>query len=161
MDEQLDQLFARGIDPGGEDETAAEDPVDWPDRDAVRAYGRRVDARIEAALERLSRDDDRPLLADLAVPTCIEHELMHHETLGYLLHALAPEHKRPPRDLPPPIVVSSMAADDAAVALTLRLAMDLTSRSRGPARRIDSRTASSSPPGAPNARWWRRFFGPP
>ena len=36
-----------------------------------------------------------------------------------------------PRDLPPPIVVSSMAADDAAVALTLRLAMDLTSRSRG------------------------------
>ena len=38
-----------------------------------------------------------------------------------------------PRDLPPPIVVSSMAADDAAIALTLRLAMDLTGRSRGPA----------------------------
>jgi capsular polysaccharide biosynthesis protein len=58
-----------------------------------------------------------------------------------------------PRDLPPPIVVSSMAADDAAVALTLRLAMDLTSRSRGPARRIDS--PDDGPNDSPRRRRWR------
>jgi capsular polysaccharide biosynthesis protein len=57
-----------------------------------------------------------------------------------------------PRDLPPPIVVSSMAADDAAIALTLRLAMDLTSRSRGPARRIDS---PDDPNESPRRRRWR------
>jgi capsular polysaccharide biosynthesis protein len=58
-----------------------------------------------------------------------------------------------PRDLPPPIVVSSMAADDAAIALTLRLAMDLTSRSRGPARRIDS--PEDGPTESPRRRRWR------
>jgi hypothetical protein len=58
-----------------------------------------------------------------------------------------------PRDLPPPFVVSSMAADDAAIALTLRLAMDLTSRSRGPARRIDS--PDDGPNESPRRRRWR------
>ena len=58
-----------------------------------------------------------------------------------------------PRDLPPPIVVSSMAADDAAIALTLRLAMDLTSRSRGPARRMDD--ADDATTESPRRRRWR------
>ena len=58
-----------------------------------------------------------------------------------------------PRDLPPPIVVSSMAADKAAIALTLRLAMDLTSRSRGPARRIDA--PDDGPTESPRRRRWR------
>jgi hypothetical protein len=44
-----------------------------------------------------------------------------------------------------------MAADDAAVALTLRLAMDLTGRSRGVARRVDDDATAESP----RRRRWR------
>src|SRR5512141_2583879 len=77
----LDALFDRGIDPPAEGGAAPE--VRWPPRDAVTAYVRRADAAIEEALASGACDAH----AD-AVFTVLEHELMHQETLRYMLHRL-------------------------------------------------------------------------
>jgi len=84
IDERLETLFARGIDP--EDETAVRSPTDvWPSRDEVQAYGLAADALIE---ETLSEPTE-------AAFTILEHEAMHQETLLYLLHEMEHSKKRP------------------------------------------------------------------
>jgi len=75
VDERLETLFARGIDP--EDEAAVTSPTDvWPTRDEVLRYGEAAERLIEEHLQNCE-----------AAFTIIEHELMHQETLMYLLHA--------------------------------------------------------------------------
>jgi len=89
VDAGLEQLFARGIDP--EDETSVRSPTDlWPSRDAVQAFAAKCDALVEEALrDGVLVNDDVPQLRDAeAVFTILEHELMHQETLLYMLHAL-------------------------------------------------------------------------
>ena len=82
IDEEFETLFARGIDP--EDEAAAKAPTDlWPSREEVQAYGTEAERLIEASLENSE-----------AGFTVLEHELMHQETLMYLIHALPYEKKR-------------------------------------------------------------------
>ena len=82
IDEEFETLFARGIDP--EDEAAAKPPTDvWPSRAEVQAYGREAERLIE---ESLANGE--------ASFTVIEHELMHQETLMYLIHALPYGKKR-------------------------------------------------------------------
>src|SRR6201995_1740357 len=79
IDEALELLFARGIDPESE-EAMTKSPADlWPTREAVRAYAREADRRIEHALQHATLEDDRaPLLHDgEAAFTILEHELMH------------------------------------------------------------------------------------
>ncbi len=84
IDERLETLFARGIDP--EDEAAAKTPTDvWPSREEVQAYGRAADALVEEALTEPSE----------AAFTILEHEQMHQETLLYMLHEMRHEKKRP------------------------------------------------------------------
>jgi iron(II)-dependent oxidoreductase len=99
IDEQLEVLFARGIDP--EDErTAANGTVSgWPSRAEVLAYGRAADEIIEKTFrEDVLESDDNPMLrhgeAALAV---IEHEFMHQETLHYILHQLPYSRKQSAR----------------------------------------------------------------
>ncbi|HEX8172072.1 MAG TPA: SUMF1/EgtB/PvdO family nonheme iron enzyme [Thermoanaerobaculia bacterium] len=88
IDAAFETLFARGIDPESED--AAKSPSDvWPHRDVVQAYGAKADAMIEEALAQAPLDD----VAAEACFTVIEHELMHQETLVYMLHALPYEKK--------------------------------------------------------------------
>jgi iron(II)-dependent oxidoreductase len=85
IDASFETLFARGIDP--EDEASAKSPTDlWPARDAVQAYGREADALVEDAL--------RDLPGGEATFTVLEHELMHQETLLYMLHELDHAKKR-------------------------------------------------------------------
>ncbi|MFZ2490728.1 MAG: DinB family protein, partial [Thermoanaerobaculia bacterium] len=89
IDETLEVLFARGIDP--EDEAAvpgASSP--WPSRDEVRAYGAAADEAILQAIATgpLLSDEVPALRRGEAVFTIIEHELMHQETLLYMIHAL-------------------------------------------------------------------------
>ena len=85
IDERLETLFARGIDP--ETEAAVKNPTDlWPSREEVQAYGAEADAMIERTLD--------PAIGE-AVFTIIEHELMHQETLLYMFHNLPCEKKRP------------------------------------------------------------------
>jgi ergothioneine biosynthesis protein EgtB len=83
FDEDLDRLFAFGIDPvdGG---LPSDQPSDWPAIEQVRRYG----ARIRQELDSLLRDAPEILLN-----TAIEHRLMHAETLAYMLHQLPLEKK--------------------------------------------------------------------
>jgi gamma-glutamyl hercynylcysteine S-oxide synthase len=95
VDARLETLFARGIDP--EDETAVKSPTDlWPAREEVQAFAAACDERVEDALrDAILEDDNVPqLLRGEAVFTILEHELMHQETLLYMLHALPYDMKR-------------------------------------------------------------------
>jgi formylglycine-generating enzyme required for sulfatase activity len=94
VDDNLEILFERGIDPA--DVAAVANATNrWPERGAVQEYGRAADALIEDALLHadLERDDVPTLRGGEAVFTILEHELMHQETLLYMLHALPYEKK--------------------------------------------------------------------
>jgi ergothioneine biosynthesis protein EgtB len=86
VDAGLEALFERGIDPA--DEAHVTGPAAWPSRPQVQDFARRADALVEPALD---ASGER---VALAVGTVLEHELMHHETLLYMLHQLAPEKLR-------------------------------------------------------------------
>lgn len=85
IDERLEILFARGIDP--EDETAVKSPTEvWPSREEVQAYANAADALVEESI----------VAPDEATFTILEHELMHQETLLYILHQLPYDQKNRP-----------------------------------------------------------------
>ncbi|HKR62819.1 MAG TPA: SUMF1/EgtB/PvdO family nonheme iron enzyme [Thermoanaerobaculia bacterium] len=85
VDERLETLFARGIDPA--DESAVRSPTDvWPSREEVQVFAAACDALVEAALAETPIGE--------ASFTIIEHELMHQETLLYMLHNLPYEKKQ-------------------------------------------------------------------
>jgi gamma-glutamyl hercynylcysteine S-oxide synthase len=95
LDAALETLFERGIDPpaeGGAPPAAA-----WPRRETVTAYVRRADAAVGEALASGACEAHGN-----AVFTVLEHELMHQETLRYMLHRLPYEMKRAPAGTRPP-----------------------------------------------------------
>ena len=102
IDEGLELLFARGIDPGEADRGSAARDI-WPSREAVRAFAEEADRRVVATLER--EDLDRPghplLDRSEAVFAILEHELMHQETLLYMWHRLPFDQKRKPAGYAP------------------------------------------------------------
>ena len=89
----FDDLFAFGIDPVG-GALPGDRPSDWPKREEVQHYNRRLrnelDEAIEHALARPAEGHPQ-LIAMLEV--AIEHRLMHAETLAYMLHRLPTERK--------------------------------------------------------------------
>lgn len=97
IDEALEKLFQRGIDPGNLSEAWAAAPSAWPGRDAVRAFAHACDARVRDALghARLDAHDNPRLVRSESAYNIIEHEQMHHETLLYMVHQLPRERKRP------------------------------------------------------------------
>ncbi|MGH9372190.1 MAG: SUMF1/EgtB/PvdO family nonheme iron enzyme [Vicinamibacterales bacterium] len=102
VDERLETLFARGIDPDSEQSAAPRSGADtrWPARQQVLAFGRDVDAAIVEALEGATFDvsgRDHPAMTNgEAVFTALEHEAMHQETLLYMWRRLPYEQKRKP-----------------------------------------------------------------
>jgi len=84
--EEFDQLFSFGIDPGA-DNLPQDQPADWPGVEEVRAYNARVRGRLDAVFA------DAP---DQLRHVAIEHRLMHAETFAYILHNLPFEHKSQP-----------------------------------------------------------------
>ncbi|MGH9413209.1 MAG: SUMF1/EgtB/PvdO family nonheme iron enzyme [Terriglobales bacterium] len=86
---EWDKLFAFGIDPV-DGELPSDPPSAWPEVDAVGAYNRSARTGLQNAL---ARQGSRGLEQRLEV--AIEHRWMHVETLSYLLHNLAYEHKQP------------------------------------------------------------------
>lgn len=99
LDESLERLFARGIDP---DEAASSSgrTFAWPDRSRVRGF---VEAADRLVLDALATADlevpGHPLLdGSAAVHTILEHEAMHQETLLYMWHRLPFDQKRVPDD---------------------------------------------------------------
>jgi hypothetical protein len=120
IDERLETIFARGIDPH---ESAALKPQGpqsaqstiqgasaisamkevWPSREEVHQFAAEADARVLEALCRAELDrPGHPLLDQAeAVFTILEHEAMHHETLLYMWHRLPISDKhRPPEYRP-------------------------------------------------------------
>src|SRR5689334_119976 len=89
VDERLEALFARGIDPDSVDaaipRTGAS--TDWPTRDEVLAFAERCDRAVLDALEHAA---DLPLEG---LYTALEHEAMHQETLLYMWHRLPYDQK--------------------------------------------------------------------
>src|SRR4051812_31563379 len=98
VDEHLETIFARGIDPAGEADAIARGNPAWPARAAVRQYGDAADRLIADAIAKADLDrDDHPLLERAqALWAILEHEEMHQETLAYMWHQVAYEHKRKP-----------------------------------------------------------------
>ena len=106
---EFDELFSRGIDPDVEDPTRVHDhpaaPAEWPALEAVLAYRDAVRAAVLAALHAVA---DRAAVDPMArggrvVRMVVEHELMHQETLLYMIHQLAGPLKVRPPELPVPI----------------------------------------------------------
>lgn len=88
VDEPLETLFARGIDPSSTDEVRQD--VAWPSRAEIVAYAGAADRAVRDALANARLEDDsHPLLKNAEAVYCIlEHEEMHHETLRYMRHNL-------------------------------------------------------------------------
>jgi iron(II)-dependent oxidoreductase len=97
IDERLERLFARGIDPE-ETSTASTSKFVWPERSQVRAFAEAADAMVLDALAHDTLDvAGHPLLDRAeAVYTILEHEAMHQETLLYMWHRLPHDKKRRP-----------------------------------------------------------------
>jgi ergothioneine biosynthesis protein EgtB len=90
IDERLETLFARGIDPDSVDQAVPRSGAStlWPSRDEVLAFAERCDRAIVDALEH-----ERELPQE-GLFTALEHEAMHQETLLYMWHRLPYEQKR-------------------------------------------------------------------
>ncbi|HZO94669.1 MAG TPA: SUMF1/EgtB/PvdO family nonheme iron enzyme [Candidatus Baltobacteraceae bacterium] len=108
IDLALETLFNRGIDP--RDAAAAErhKRAGWPSRETVRRFGAACDAAVLDAYANapLDQPENPNLVRGQAAYNVLEHEEMHHETLTYLIHRLARERQRGPRqehrDVAPP-----------------------------------------------------------
>lgn len=98
VDDGLERVFARGIDP----DAPAGGPfaATWPSRDAVAAFVEAGERRIVECLVDGAETTSTPELAfDEAVGTILEHEEMHQETLLYMWHQLPHDRKHRPRGL--------------------------------------------------------------
>ena len=100
LDDALEVLFARGIDP--EDAAAADGAAigSWPSRDTVKQYADQADEAILDALAHAPIEQaGHPVLhRGQAVFTLIEHEELHQETLAYMWHRLPLIRKQRPAD---------------------------------------------------------------
>ena len=99
-DAALDVLFERGIDPLTAEAAADVAPSTWPEVEAVLAYRDRIRSRIwEIASAEVSRAVPMPEVLQV-LNVIIEHEMMHHETLLYLLQAASREELQRPLGWP-------------------------------------------------------------
>jgi gamma-glutamyl hercynylcysteine S-oxide synthase len=91
VDERLETLFARGIDPDSVDAAVPRSGAStaWPSREQVLDFARRCD---EAVIDALEQSPELPLEG---LYTALEHEAMHQETLLYMWHRLPYSQKRP------------------------------------------------------------------
>ena len=102
VDERLEKLFERGIDPDTVDAAVPRSgaATAWPSRDEVLAFADRADTAMMAALSDAEFDPNRPAMHRAqALYTALEHESMHQETLLYMWHRLPYGQKRKPDDV--------------------------------------------------------------
>ena len=98
VDEGLERLFARGIDPEDEASASRSQRAEWPSRDEVRRFAAECDALVLDALANAPIEQPgHPLLHEAqAAYAILEHEAMHQETMLYMWHQLPHEDKRAP-----------------------------------------------------------------
>ena len=105
-----DELFSRGIDPDVDDPSHCHEhpeiPDRWPALAEVLAYRNRMRATVLESVDAVAECAPAHLMArDARVfSMVIEHELMHQETLLYMLQELAHEWKIRPAWLPPAVM---------------------------------------------------------
>jgi iron(II)-dependent oxidoreductase len=90
LDERLERLFERGIDPSSMTDAERHARSDWPSRADVARFGHACDDRVEAAIRnaRIVDAGEPRLVRGQSLYTILEHEQMHHETLTYIIHQL-------------------------------------------------------------------------
>jgi gamma-glutamyl hercynylcysteine S-oxide synthase len=101
----FDRLFERGIDPGTREAADEATILEWPDRQAVREYKRQIHEQLFNYLNRADYlSPQHPLLKNgELIFLLLEHELMHQETLLYMVHQLPHELKVKPVDYSLPL----------------------------------------------------------
>ncbi len=102
LDPELDVLFERGIDPVSVDRVEASADGAWPAMGRIRAYRDRVREILPSLLPELAgRAANDPLARHgRIVSVAVEHELMHHETLVYMMQQLPLGTLRQPHAMP-------------------------------------------------------------
>src|SRR5262245_29193305 len=96
----FDEIFDRGIDPDVDDPSRChahpDVPARWPSLDEVIAYRDRVRSAILESLGEVAAHASTTVMAEhnRVLSMAIEHELMHQETLLYIVQQLHPDHKR-------------------------------------------------------------------
>jgi len=88
--EQLDKLFAFGIDPVGGD-LPNDQPSDWPSLAEVHRYRQETRQAVDDCVKDCVEEPQ--LDSTVMLNVAIEHRLMHGETLAYLLHQLPLDRK--------------------------------------------------------------------
>jgi formylglycine-generating enzyme required for sulfatase activity len=103
IDDDMERLFYRGIDPASADAAAKSAPVSWPERADVQALTQRWDAAVLDILRKADADPASvsPRVKE-AIYTILEHEPMHHETLLYMYQRIPVQQKRLPAGDPRP-----------------------------------------------------------
>ena len=98
---EFDTLFERGIDPLEVD--SYDSPAEWPPVEEILQYRDRVRRELLDAIELVADRADRDPLAEggRIFEVAIEHDLMHQETLQYILQQLPLDLKRRPVSMPP------------------------------------------------------------
>jgi iron(II)-dependent oxidoreductase len=94
----FDQLFERGIDPGTLQAAQEATLTHWPTREAVQKYRATVHKYLFEWLHQAELESDSPVAQLLFL--ILEHELMHQETLLYMLHQLPYALKKQPAGWP-------------------------------------------------------------
>ncbi len=99
---EFEDLFARGIDPKDDADPTAGDREAWPDMGTVEAYRDEVRGRLLAAAPEVeARAADSVMAQNGRIwHVLLEHELMHHETLLYMLACLDPAQLLGPPSVP-------------------------------------------------------------
>jgi ergothioneine biosynthesis protein EgtB len=119
FDPAFDDLFARGIDPVEGDGSPSAPSDTWPAASRVLTYRDRVRDALRAASaeieERAETDGDVLVQRARILAVVLEHELMHHETLLYMVQQLPPALKVRPTNLPAPERTGAPAARTVAV----------------------------------------------
>ena len=112
---EFDGLFARGIDPVGDDYTPS--GASWPSEAELLRYRDRVREALRGAFDDVRALEGTDLLADRGRiwGIVIEHELMHHETLLYMYQRLGDAFKRRPSWLPDPVTRGAAAQGSVAI----------------------------------------------
>lgn len=117
VDEELERLFARGIDPEDETSAAGKQRADWPARDDVRRFAAECDRLVIDAFAHAPIDQPgHPLLHEAqAVYAILEHEAMHQETLLYMWHQLPYHDKRRPHGYTPDVSGETPRAESVSI----------------------------------------------
>ena len=102
VDERLETLFARGIDPESEDSAVPRSGAStvWPQRSEVLGFASAADDAVREAITNAAFDESRPAMRRWeGLFTALEHEAMHQETLLYMWHRLPHDQKHRPANL--------------------------------------------------------------